>query len=224
MVQDLRCSDDSSSEDSSSGGVTSSIGGDVTADHVTPDDVRDDFRSTVDNQSQTVMTSLASSRHVTTLNSSLSSPVSRLPSSSSSSMLRAASASQDDLAATLRQGHEARTRTQRSDAGGRVDGRSVQDLEAMLNQVEASERQAWDWLEALDSENSQRQGDLRHYTTMTSPRHYVIVDDVVDRPASLHRVSGAEQTADVGGNCSAAADRMRSASTAQPATTLCYWR
>ena len=40
---------------------------------------------------------------------------------------------------------------------------SVQDLEKMLNQVEASERQAWNWLEALDTENGQRVGDLRHY-------------------------------------------------------------
>jgi len=161
--------------------VTSSVGGDVTADHVTSaDDVRaEDFRrSTADSQSQqTVMTSLAGvpSRHVTTSNSSLSFPVSRLPfsSSSSSSILRAASASQDDLAATLRQqnqGHDVKSRTQRS-AGGRAlaDSRSVQDLEAMLNQVETSERQAWNWLETLDTENSQRLGDLRHYiATMTS--------------------------------------------------------
>jgi len=35
----------------------------------------------------------------------------------------------------------------------------------MLSQVEASERQAWNWLEVLDSENSGRVGDLRHYIT-----------------------------------------------------------
>ena len=39
----------------------------------------------------------------------------------------------------------------------------VQDLVKVLNQVEASERQAWNWLEAVDAENSVRVGDLRQY-------------------------------------------------------------
>jgi len=41
----------------------------------------------------------------------------------------------------------------------------VQDLEKMLSQVEASEREAWSWLEAVNADKSERVGDLRQYIT-----------------------------------------------------------
>jgi len=174
-MQDLKCSDESSTEDSSCYPSVTSVSDVIT--HVT-DDVRE-FRAAVDSGSesgnQRTMTS-TTSRHVTS-NSNLRSPIRPPPSSSSS--LRAATASQDDVATNLRQtspttkisaSYLANARIQKNldgavdDRAGRMDC-SVQDLEKMLNQVEASERQAWSWLESLDAENSDRVGELRQYIT-----------------------------------------------------------
>ena len=163
LMQDLRCSDDeSSTEDSTLSHPVVTSSGDVFT-HVIDD--AGESQSAVDSRSdesqrQETMTSMTS-RHMT-LNSNLKSPIS----------------SQADTATTLRQtpstsraseSYLRNIRTQNLDGVaidrvGKVDS-SVQDLEKMLSQVEASERQAWSWLEALDVENTEQVGDLRQYIT-----------------------------------------------------------
>lgn len=145
-------------------------GGDVT-DHVTADVGESHTASDSGSESEPeTMTSLTSG-HVTTSNS-----VSRSPGKSPSSLVHhVSSAGQGGLRQTLSSSSASASlpvnaRTPKNvdtalDVGAGRDGSSEQDLETMLSQVEASERQAWSWLEALNAENGERVGDLRHYIT-----------------------------------------------------------
>ena len=160
-MQDLTCSDDSSTENSvtSTTHVTDDIGESQAGEsHPAVD-------SSSESDSQQTMTS-KTSRHAT-LNSTSRSP------SRPSSALHVPTTSLIDGAANLRQPSPTSKTTESyhvtqknldaatDSRAGRVDC-SVQDLEKMLSQVEASERQAWNWLEGLESENS---GDLCQYIT-----------------------------------------------------------
>ena len=161
MMQDLTCSDESSTANSVTP-TTNDVGESQAGESQAAVD------SSSESDSQQTMTSMTS-RHAT-LNSTLRSP------SRPSSALHVPTSSQVDSVTNLRQAsptsrtsqsYLGNTVTQKNldvagnDGAGRVDC-SVHDLEKMLSQVEASERQAWSWLEALDSE---RVGDLRHYIT-----------------------------------------------------------
>ena len=129
-----------------------------------------------ESDSQQTMTS-TTSRHAT-LNSNVRSPSRTLDVTSQSPIrsLHVVTSSQGDRVTNLRQTSptprtsesylgNARTQKNLEDRAGRVDC-SVEDLEKMLSQIEASERQAWSWLEALEeAEKSDRGGDLRHYIT-----------------------------------------------------------
>ena len=143
-MQDLCCSDDSSTEAS----VTS-------VDHVT-DDVRES-RTTVDRSSES--DSDAQKMTSTTLRHVTSSSAMRSP-SRSVRLSQTASQGQGDVRPT-----SSMSRTQKNAVDQRAgrDDSSVQDLEKMLSQVEASERQAWSWLDSANAEKSERVGDLRQY-------------------------------------------------------------
>lgn len=164
-MQDLTCSDDSSTENSvtSTTHVTDDIGESQAGESQAAVD------SSSESDSQQTMASMTS-RHAT-LNSTSRSP------SRPSSALHVSTSSQIDGAASFKRqpsptsrNSESYPRTQKNLDGatdsraGRVDC-SVQNLEKMLSQVEASERQAWNWLEGLESANSERVGDLRQYIT-----------------------------------------------------------
>ena len=144
-MQDLRCSDDSSTEDSSCHPSVTSPSDVIT--HVSDDTT---VGSDGESQSQQTMTSMTS-RHVT-LNPNLKSP-----SRSASSSLHVTTPSPSDLTSNFRQTSPAtrssgsylgNARTQTNVVDGAAEDRaermdcSVQDLEKVLNQVEASERQA----------------------------------------------------------------------------------
>ena len=134
-MQDLRCSDESSTEAS-----VTSVG------HVTYDARESRTAVEIDSEESAGQQTMTSTtlRHVTSRSPSRSVRVStdvRPTSSLSTPSHRAL-------------GH----------AAGRDDS-SVQDLEKMLSQVEASEREAWSWLEAVNADKSERVGDLRQYIT-----------------------------------------------------------
>jgi len=158
-VQDLKCSDDSLSE----GSVTSAD--DVTA-HVISDAGESRTAVKSDSESEIPQTMASITPRYGTPNSALRSP-------------RETSPSNSRLSAGSQAGSASKTfgARKQTDSDGKADSSSVGELEKMLSEVEASERQAWSQLEALDAENHDRVGldmrvvhhdrvgqqDLRHY-------------------------------------------------------------